>query len=733
MGIGGLAGWCHRHRRLVVAAWIVAVVAVVLGAQLAGGRYSSAVTLPQVESERAHDLLRERFPSTAGPTVQVVFKAADGIDAPAPKARLEALFARLRAVPGVDSVDDPFGPGPRPVSPNGRIGFAMVKLASERPSTARRILHEVTQARAPGLEVEAGGSPVSALYPPSTGRAELLGVGAAIVILLISFGSVIAMGLPIGTAVAGLAVSIGGLTLLARFADVPDFTPELAGMIGLGVGIDYALFIVTRFRQELHAGRDGELATRIALSTAGRAVVFAGLTVVVSLMAMLVMGISFLRGLAFGAAAAVLTVMAAALTLLPALLGFAGTAIDRLRVPGLHRDESVHRETLWFRWSRLVQRRPLVGLVGGAVVVLLLAVPTLSMRLGIPDAGSDPPSRTTRRAYDLLVEGFGAGLNGPLVLAAEMPSRAAGAPVLTRVEKAVARTSGVAFVLPADVSANGRAAVITVFPKSAPQAAETADLVTRLRSEVLPAATAGSSVAVLVGGQTAVGIDLASYLGDRMPLFIGIVLALSFLVLLVVFRSVLVPLKAAVMNVLSIAAAYGVVTAIFQWGWAGSLFGVHRPGPIEPVAPMMLFAIVFGLSMDYEVFLLSRCHEEWVRTGDNAGAVADALATTARVITAAAAIMVAVFMGFAFAGERVVQLFGVGLAAAIVIDATLVRMLLVPATMELLGDANWWLPRWLDRIVPDLDIEGEHHLPPETTLEEEAEIAAVADPADRGL
>lgn len=717
-----------------MAAWVLAVVGVVLGSQFAGGRYSSDVTLPNLESERAHDLLRERFPSTAGPSVQVVFEADAGIDAPGPRARLRGLFDRLRGLPGVASVDDPYGPGPRPVAPNGRIGFATVHLAApEHPSVARRILHEVKAARAPGLAVEAGGSPIEALFPPSTGPAELLGLGAAVVILLISFGSVIAMGLPVGTAVAGLAVSIGGLTLIARFVDVPDFTPQLAGMIGLGVGIDYALFIVTRFRQELHAGRDGELATRIALSTAGRAVIFAGLTVVVSLMAMVVVGISFLRGLAFGAAAAVLTVMAASLTLLPALLGFAGRAIDRLRVPGLHRDESGHRRTLWFRWSRLVQAHPLSAVLAGGAIVLLLAVPALSMRLGIADAGSDPPSRTTRRAYDILAEGFGAGFNGPLVLAAELPGRERGAPVLARVEKAVAKAPGVAFVVPADVADDGRAAVVTVFPESAPQDAATTDLVHHLRSDVLPGATAGTGVTVLVGGRTAVGIDLASYLGDRMPLFIGIVLALSFLVLLVVFRSLLVPLKAAVMNVLSIAAAYGVVTAVFQWGWGASLLGLHRAGPIEPVAPMMLFAVVFGLSMDYEVFLLSRCHEEWVRTGDNATAVADALATTARVITAAAAIMVAVFMSFAFAGDRVVQLFGVGLAAAILIDATLVRMLLVPATMELLGDANWWLPRWLDRVVPDLDIEGEHHLPPETTPEEEAAIAATSDPADRGL
>ncbi len=734
MGIGALAGWCHRHRRFVVAAWIVAVVAVVLGSNFAGGHYSSSVTLPNLESEQAHDLLRQRFPSSAGPSIQVVFEADAGVDAPEVRARLTGLFDRLRALPGVTSVDGPYGPGPRTVSRDGLIGFATVKLdAGDRPPVARAVVRDVSSTREPGLRIEAGGQPVSALFPPSTGRAEIVGVVAAIVILLVSFGSVIAMGLPIGTAVAGLAVSIGGLTLLARFVDVPDFTPQLAGMIGLGVGIDYALFIVTRFRQELHAGRSGEVSTRIALATAGRAVIFAGLTVVVSLMAMLVMGISFLRGLAFGAAAAVLTVMLASLTLLPALLGFAGPAIDRLRVPGLHRDESGHRRTFWFRWSRVVQAHPLVAVIAGGVVVIVLAVPALSMRLGIADAGSDPPSRTTRRAYDLLAEGFGAGFNGPLVLAAEIPGRAQAAPVLTRIEDAVRKAPGVAFVIPADISANGRAAVVTVFPSSAPQSETTTELVRRLRSDILPRATAGTPIRVLVGGQTAVGIDLSSYLGDRMPRFIGIVLALSFVVLLVVFRSVLVPLKAAVMNVLSIAAAYGVVTAVFQWGWGASLIGLHRAGPIEPVAPMMLFAVVFGLSMDYEVFLLSRCHEEWVRTGDNAGAVADALATTARVITAAAAIMVAVFMGFAFAGDRVVQLFGVGLAAAILIDATLVRMLLVPATMELLGDANWWLPRWLDRIIPDLDVEGEHHLPPETTPEEEQVIAAVSDPADQGL
>jgi RND superfamily putative drug exporter len=507
--------------------------------------------------------------------------------------------------------------------------------------------------------------------------------------------------------------------------DMPTFAAQLAGMIGLGVGIDYALFIVTRYRQELHAGRDPEDATRTALTTSGRAVVFAGCTVIISLLGMFLMGLSFVRGLALGAVMAVLMVMLASVTLLPAVLGFAGHAIDKLRVPGLHRDESAHRATLAYRWSRQVQRHPWRFAIAGLAILVVLGLPVLSLRLGTSDAGNDPTSLTTRRAYDLLSKGFGPGFNGPLVVAAELPGPSS-RPVVDGLRTRLIRTPGVASATAAQVNPRGDAAVITVYPDGAPQDARTADLVHHLRDSVVPSVVRGTGVVVKIGGNTASGIDQSAYLGGRLPWFIGAVILLSFLLLLVVFRSLVVPLKAAVMNLLSIGAAYGIVVAVFQWGWLGGVVGINKAGPIDSFVPMMLFAVLFGLSMDYEVFLLSRVREEYVRTGDNATAVADGLAATARVITAAAAIMISVFLAFVLGDTRVIKLFGLGLASAIFIDATVVRMLLVPATMELLGDANWWLPRRLDRVLPDLDVEGIERPEPAGVDEEERVPAGVS-------
>ena len=429
---------------------------------------------------------------------------------------------------------------------------------------------------------------------------------------------------------------------------------------------------------------------------------------------MFLMGLSFVRGLAIGAVTAVLLVMLASVTLLPAVLGFTGRVIDKLHVPGMRRDESAHRTSIAFRWSRLVQRHPWRFALGGLAVLLVLCVPVLSLRLGNSDAGNDPTSLTTRRAYDLLSKGFGPGFNGPLVVAAQLPN-SAGRSVVQNLRTRVEHTSGVAGVTAVQVSPNGDAAVVTVYPAGAPQDVRTSDLVHHLRDQVVPSAIRGTGVIVKIGGSTASSIDLSEFLGTRLPWFIGAVIVLSFLLLMVVFRSLVVPLKAAIMNLLSIGAAYGIVVAVFQWGWLGSAIGINRSGPIDSFVPMMLFAVLFGLSMDYEVFLLSRVREEYVRTGDNAVAVADGLAATARVITAAAAIMISVFLAFVLGDTRVIKLFGLGLASAIFIDATLVRMLLVPATMELLGEANWWLPRWLRGALPDLDVEGAHVAPRRTS------------------
>jgi RND superfamily putative drug exporter len=545
------------------------------------------------------------------------------------------------------------------------------------------------------LQIELGGEVVTRALAPPQGPAELIGLLAAIVILFIAFGSLLAMGLPVMTAIFG--VGIGGVfvTLFSHIITVPSFAPQVAFTIGLGVGIDYALLIVTRFRAGLHDGLSPEDATVLALTTSGRATLFAGCTVIISLLGMFAMGIGFIYGLAIGAVAAVLMTMLASVTLLPAIMGFAG-----LKLAGKERQRKHHRESAAYRWSRQVQRRPMVMALASLIVLITIALPLFSIHLGVADHGNDPKSLTTRKAYDLLARGFGPGSNGPVILAAELKG-ATTKESLGAFAETVKKDVDVAFVAPLNVNQAGSAAVAIVIPKGAPQDRSTEKLVHRLRAEMKTAGVAGH-----VGGVTAAFIDAGDQVGARLRYMVTAVIILSFLLLMAVFRSVLVPVKAAIMNLLSIGAAYGVVVAIFQWGWGGDVIGIGRPGPIEFWVPMMLFTILFGLSMDYEVFLLSRVREEYLVSHDNASAVADGLAATARVITAAAAIMIAVFSSFIFGDLRVLKLLGLGMASAIFIDASIIRMVLVPATMEMLGDANWWFPKWLDRIVPRISVEA---------------------------
>ncbi len=616
------------------------------------------------------------------------------------------------------------------------------------------------------LQVELGGAAFAEFEVPSS---EALGLGFAIIILIIAFGSVIAMGLPIGVALAGIFSGTLIAGLLSQVITMPEFSSTIGVMIGLGVGIDYALFIVTRFRENLHKGHTIETATLVAMDTAGRAVLFAGTTVVISLMGMLIMQLSFVSGLAIGAAVVVLMTMIASLTLLPALLGFAGSrieltrwrgliaaglialaligvglgipalimvtlplavivllasiAVKPLRKPVLEREQKPLRETISYRWSRVIQHRPWPAVILGVAILVTLALPILGLRLGFSDEGNYPADTTTRQAYDLLAEGFGPGFNGPLILASEVPEGTDPA-ALQAVSDAIQADPGVARVSPpiTNDEANPTAALWRVIPTDAPQDAETTDLVNRLRDDVLPTATGDTGLDVAVAGAVAINVDFTEYLSERLPWFFAAVLGLSFILLMVVFRSLLVPLKAVIMNLLSIGAAYGITVAVFQWGWGSSLLNIE-PAPIEPFVPMMLFAIVFGLSMDYEVFLLSRIREEWDRTGDSRTSVADGLASTARVITAAAAIMVVVFGSFIGESDRVVKLFGLGLSMAVLIDATIVRLLLVPATMELLGDRNWWMPAWLGRILPKIHIEAPDDLDAELAQLSEEEQA----------
>jgi RND superfamily putative drug exporter len=782
-----LGSWCFRRRKTVAIAWVVGIILVGAVSGAVGGSFGQDFNPPGFESTRGRDTLEATFGDLGtGIPGTVVFRAEQGVDDPEVEKAMTDLFAMITTIaadPEVDIESDPvfaslsddaraalqerdltllqgitvispYAPGPEPQIASegaeaGKIAFASLEIPGddwEEAGKVGRTLEEILPS-VDGLQVELGGGALGEFEEPST---EALGLAFAVVILVVAFGSVMAMGLPIGVAISGIAAGSVIVTILSNLITMPDFAPFLGIMIGLGVGIDYALFIVTRYRENLHHGHTPEDATSIAIDTAGRAVAFAGVTVVVSFLGMLVMGVSFIQGLAVSAAVVVALTVVASLTLLPALLGFAGERIEVSRWRGVvatgfaalglvgaglqiaplagagfflaivvvlagfvvaplkrevpRRPPKPVRETFAYRWSRFIQFHPWPSAIVGAVLLVVLALPVLGLRLGFSDESNFQEDTTTRQAYELLVDGFGAGHNGPFFLAARVDGPADQA-VLDGITAAVAADPGIAFVSPAipsnfqDPSRAVTAYLWRITPTSSPQDAATTELVHRLRDEVLVDGEAALGSEVAVTGQVPGTVDFSGFLSARMPYFFVAVLLVSFLLMMAVFRSLLVPLKAVIMNLLSIGAAYGITVAIVQWGWLSDVTGL-TPGPIETFAPMMFFAIVFGLSMDYEVFLLSRVKEEWHRTGDSHLSVANGLATTARVITAAAAIMVFVFGSFMLENDRTFKLFGVGLASAIFLDATIVRMLLVPATMELLGDRNWWLPRWLDRLLP---------------------------------
>jgi RND superfamily putative drug exporter len=719
-----LVTWSYDRRRRVVALWVAALVTATVLAGVAGGDSTSDFTVPGSDSAEAVELLRDRFPEFAGGTVDVVYTSDGGVTDPDVTQRVDRLAANLGEVPNVVAAE------PGPVSSDGSTGIVQVRfdVASEQlPATSvERVMDLAGEAENDGLRVELGGYPVQQVEQQEAGS-ESVGLLAALVILLVAFGSALAAGLPLVIAGFGLGVALGGVWLAANVLDVPDFGVQLATMIGIGVGIDYALFIVTRYRSALAEGREPRDAVLFAGGTAGRAVVFAGSTVVVSIFGLVLMGRDYLWGVALATSLAVTVVVLASVTLLPALLGFAGRSIDRFRLPWFRHDVD-ERRTLAWRWSRVMQRRPLAAGLAAIVVLLTLAVPATDMRFGMPDAGNGPTELTSRRAYDLISQGFGPGANGPFLVAVDLPGAGEGGDASGAVESLaadLAATDGVAAVLPPVLNGRGDAAVISVLPTTGPQDEATEDLVHTLRDEVIPAAVSGTGVEASVGGTTAAFIDDSEQTANRLPLFIGGVVLLSFVLLMSVFRSLAVAVKAAIMNILSIGAAFGVMTLAGNGGWFGGLVGIDDPTPVPAWLPMMMFAILFGLSMDYEVFLLSRVREEYVRTGDNRRAVADGLANTARVITAAAAIMVTVFGAFVMEDAVFLKLAGIGLATAVFVDATVVRMVLVPATMELLGDRNWWLPGWLDRLLPRIDVEGEAATLDPATAGAEAEPARV--------
>ena len=763
-----LARWCFRHPWRGVVVWLVILFLTLGASQNLGEAYSGDLAIAGTESHDGNAILQRHFSGAgAGPAGTIVFRADQGVDDPVVRSAMGELFARVRALEDT-GVITPYDPlvGPLRIAPDGpdagRIAYADVSLppgtsgteAQDMGRTIEGLIEELDLNSIEGLEVEVGGIWFAELRPPES---EAIGLAFAVFVLIAVLGSVMAMGATVAAALVTVGIGAASIIVFSNFMTVPDFAPAIGLMIGLGVGIDYALFIITRYRDALSEGLGREQALVVALDSAGRSVIFAGATVVVSLLGMLFIGIPFVTGFGVAAAATVAVVMIGSVTLLPSLIALLGDRITTTRVRGIvaavlfsvalfgfgagieplaagavpvavivlvaglfgrdrnplrrrlrPRRERPLRETGWYRLSRAVQARPWAFAVGGTLLLLLLAAPVLVLRFGFADESNYGPETTTRQAYELLVDGFGAGANGPLVVVTEV-SETSQMAELNRLAQAMAATDGVRFVSPPIPNSPiaPTAAAIEVRPTTGPQAAETEALVKHLRSSVIPAAIAGTDLEPQITGLVAVKTDVSDFLKSRTAVFFVAVLGASFLLLMAVFRSLVVPIKAVIMNMLSIGAAYGVLVAVFQWGWLGSVVGIE-PGPIEPFMPMMLFAVLFGLSMDYEVFLLSRMKEEFERTGDAVNSVADGLAATARVITAAALIMVFVFGSFVFEDQRAIKMFGIGLAAAVAADASLVRMLIVPSTMELLGARNWWLPGWLDRILPNLNVEGSH-------------------------
>ncbi|MXM68794.1 MMPL family transporter [Streptomyces sp. HUCO-GS316] len=717
-----------RHPWRVIAAWLIAATLAVLAAVAFGGRNADSMTAPGLDSQRAAQLIERAGTGQEGMTAQVVVTPLDDgatfFDHGSARTALTRLQTEVKRLPHVLGTSDPAGAldagGDTAVrgglvSADGRIAVVRVQYPDQSRLSAKDLdalvdLGDRLRAELP-LRIEMGGSLFYAFSDPDGGASELIGLLAAAAILFLAFGSLVAAALPIGMAVFGLTVGVATMTVLAGVTDVPTFAPVLGSMVGLGVGIDYALFVLARHREYLARGLDPHEAAGRAVATAGRPVVFAGGTVVVSILGLAVANVPFMTVGGLAVSIVVLTMVVASVTLLPAFLGAAGPRLARagrigraLQTRKLGR-LARQRDTAagaahaagWRRWIGHVSRHPVPYAVGAAGLLLTATLPVLGLRVGLPDDGSLPHSRTERRAYDLVAEGFGPGTNSPLVIAAD-PTGDPG--VLDRLVGAVAADPGIASVAPTHIDRATGIATLVVFPTTSPQDKATADTIARLRMDVLPTAIGHGPARAHVGGAAASLSDVGHRTSQRLPVFVAAVLAMSFLLLMLVFRSILVPLKAVLLNLLSIGAAYGIMVAVFQWGWGGALIGLEATVPIVSFIPMFLFAILFGLSMDYEVFLLSRVREEYLRTGDNGTAIVEGVSGTARIITSAALIMVAVFLSFAVAEDPSTKMFGLGLATAIFIDATVVRMVLVPATMTLLGRTNWWLPKWLDRMLP---------------------------------
>ncbi|MFJ1973311.1 MMPL family transporter [Streptomyces sp. NPDC087903] len=716
-----MARWCYRHRLVVLLLWVGALFGLGFSASAAGTDYANVFSLPNTDSKRAYDLMEKAFPDSAGDTDTVVWKVDTGtVRDQAVRSRIQPALDEIAGMKGVGGVTSPYAGagGAAQVSGDGRIAYAQITFADQANAVPKELVQDVVDTargvERDGLEVELGGQAIQRVQEPPTGLAEMIGILAAAVVLFLAFGSLFAMLLPLAIAIFGVGTGMFSTQLLSHTTDIPDLAPLLATLIGLGVGIDYALFIVTRHRRGILKGLAPEESAVVALDTSGRAVLFAGGTVCIALAGMLVTNLRFLDGVVIGTSLTVVLSVLAATTLLPAMLGFLGPRVlsrrqrRRLAESG---PEPEKASGLAARWSTGVQKRPRRIAALALVVMAVLALPVLSLRLGATDQGNDDATTTTRKAYDLLAEGFGPGFNGPLQVVTDGGDT-------TALVRGIKDTAGVAQVA-ALPPARG-VTVIQVVPTTSPQSEETDNLIDTLRDEVIPQA----GVKAHVGGVTAVSKDFATVTGDRLPLFIATIIGLGFLLLLVAFRSLVVPLTAALMNLIAAAASFGVLVAVFQWGWGLDLLGLGKEGPINAFLPVIMLSLLFGLSMDYQVFLVSRMHEEWVHTKDNARAVRVGLAETSRVINSAALIMVCVFLAFVLSGDAGAAMAGVGLAAAVALDAFILRTALVPAMMHLLGNSNWWLPAGLEKRLPHLAVEPkeEQESPDEPSAEGGASV-----------
>jgi len=705
-----LARLCYRRRWLVLAAWIVLFLGINIASQSFGSAFANSFSLPGTNSTHALSLLQSGFKSKSGDVDQIVFQATSGSIASHEKT-IQSVVAKVDKLDNVANVVSPFVGGSLQISKDGKIAYAVVyfsKAAFKLTNAQIRAVETVAStARSSSLNVQFGGNAFGQLDAPKGSPGEIFGLIATAIVLVLAFGSFWAMLLPLGVALFALGIATAATTLLSHGLNIAQFAPILGSLIGLGVGIDYALFIVTRSRQGLKRGLSIEDSIVTAVNTSGRAVLFAGCTVCIALLGMLVLRLSFLNGVAIASALTVLITMFASLTLLPALLGFQRQHVlsrKERRALRDHGPEPTVVATRWQQWADFVARRPRILSLAALIVIIAMALPFFSLHLGSSDQGSNPTSTTTRQAYDLLAKGFGPGFNGPLQVVGAIHN-SADQQAMVSLDQALSGKPDVAAVAPLQVSASGKVGVIYVVPKSSPQDTKTNDLIDTIRNTYIPAATSTSHTAIYVGGITAIFADFATIFLAKIPLFIGVIVLLGCLLLMVAFRSIVIPLTAAAMNLFAAGASFGLVVAVFQWGWGSSLIGAGT-GPVESFLPVIMIAILFGLSMDYQVFLVSRMHEEWLNTGSNEEAINRGQANTGRVISAAALIMICVFSSFAFGGERIIAEFGIGLGGAVLMDAFILRTVLVPALMHFFGDANWWMPKWLERVIPHVAVEA---------------------------